>query len=359
MQRVLLTTGGTGGHIFPALAVAEELRRRHPDIGILFMGSDYGPERRLCERAGIAFQGLPVRGFLGRGMRGAAALARMLLAIPRARGIVSRFNPDAACGFGSYAAFAPLLAARLCGVPCVMHEQNAVAGASNRFLARFMEAVCVSLPGTRGFEGRKTVVTGNPVRSAVLAARDRRRGFAGRKLLLVGGSLGAHALNRLMTSILPVLRDAGVAVRHQTGVQDEAEVKQAYEAAGMDASLVSAFIDDMAEAYAWADLVLCRAGASTVAELCGAGLPSVLVPYPYAAHDHQTGNARALESAGAARLLPERELDAPLLAETLLGLLAQPETLEAMSAKALALAAPAAAAGVADQIERASQRGQG
>ncbi|MCR5169989.1 MAG: undecaprenyldiphospho-muramoylpentapeptide beta-N-acetylglucosaminyltransferase [Desulfovibrio sp.] len=359
MQRVLLTTGGTGGHIFPALAVAEELRRRHPGIGILFMGSDYGPEKRLCERAGIAFEGLPVRGFLGRGLRGVAALARMLLAIPRARGIVSRFNPDAACGFGSYAAFAPLLAARLCGVPCVMHEQNAVAGASNRFLARFMDAVCVSLPGTRGFEGRRIVVTGNPVRAGVFAVKDKPRDFAGRRVLLVGGSLGAHALNRLMVGILPALREAGVCVRHQTGVKDEAEVKQAYADAGMDASLVSAFIDDMAQAYAWADLVLCRAGASTVAEICGAGLPSVLVPYPYAAHDHQTGNAKALESAGAARLLPERDLDEAKLADTLLGLLADPGTLKAMSEKALALAAPGAAAGVADQIEEAWRRAEG
>ena len=358
MQRVLLTTGGTGGHIFPALAVAEELRRRHPSLEILFMGSDYGPERRLCERAGIAFQGLPVRGFLGRGLRGAAALGRMLLAIPRARGAVSRFNPDAACGFGSYAAFAPLLAARTCGVPCVMHEQNAVAGASNRFLARFMEAVCVSLPGTQGFEGRKTVVTGNPVRSGVFAVKDRERGFGGRKVLLVGGSLGAHALNVLMVSILPALRDAGVAVRHQTGAADEDWVRQAYAEAGMDPSMVSAFIDDMPGAYGWADLVLCRAGASTVAELCGAGLPSVLVPYPYAAHDHQTGNARALESAGAARLLPERSLDGARLAEVLLGLLGDPAALRTMSARALELAAPQAAAGVADQIEIAAAGGR-
>ena len=164
---------------------------------------------------------------------------------------------------------------------------------------------------------------------------------------------------RLMVGILPALREAGVCVRHQTGVKDEAEVKQAYADAGMDASLVSAFIDDMAQAYAWADLVLCRAGASTVAELCGAGLPSVLVPYPYAAHDHQTGNAKALESAGAARLLPERDLDEAKLADTLLGLLADPGTLKAMSEKALALAAPGAAAGVADQIEEAWRRAEG
>ena len=172
IQRVLLTTGGTGGHIFPALAVAEELRRRNPGVDLLFMGSLYGPEKRLAAEAGVPFVGLPVRGFLGRGLAGIAALGRMSLAIPRALAVVHRFHPDAAVGFGSYAAFAPLLAARILGVPAVLHEQNAVAGASNRFLSRLTARVCVSLPDTKGFTC-PVVVTGNPVRRDVFAVGGR------------------------------------------------------------------------------------------------------------------------------------------------------------------------------------------
>ena len=353
MNRVLLTTGGTGGHIFPALAVAEELRARNPRVELLFMGSLYGPERRLAERAGISFVGLPVRGFLGRGLRGLPAAARMLGAIPTALATVRGFRPDAVAGFGSYAAFAPLLAARALRVPGVLHEQNAVAGVSNRLLSKLVDTVCVSLPGTRGFEGRRVVVSGNPVRRDVFAVGSMARDFSRRHLIVVGGSQGAHALNRLMLDILPALKAADVTVLHQTGVKDEADVRAAYERAGMTGCRVSAFIDDMPEAYAWADLALCRAGASTVAELCGAALPSLLVPFPHAAHDHQTFNARAVEKAGAALLLPEGELDGERLAETILGLFNDPGRLGAMGAAALALAKPDAASLVVDQLEAA------
>ncbi|WP_300127957.1 glycosyltransferase, partial [Desulfovibrio sp.] len=151
MDKILLTTGGTGGHIFPALAVAEEVRRRNPDAKLLFVGSEYGPEGRLCARAGIDFAGLPVRGFLGRGFRAFGAAARMGVAVGKALALVRGFRPDAVTGFGGYAAFAPMLAARLSGVPALLHEQNAVAGTSNRVLARLARKVCISLPGTRGF----------------------------------------------------------------------------------------------------------------------------------------------------------------------------------------------------------------
>ena len=357
IQRVLLTTGGTGGHIFPALAVAEELRRRNPGVDLLFMGSLYGPEKRLAAEAGVPFVGLPVRGFLGRGLAGIAALGRMSLAIPRALAVVHRFHPDAAAGFGSYAAFAPLLAARILGVPAVLHEQNAVAGASNRFLSRLTARVCVSLPDTKGFTC-PVVVTGNPVRRDVFAVGGQKRGFDRRHLLIVGGSLGAHALNKFMVEMLPVLKKAGVSIRHQTGVRDEPVVKEAYARAGYDPSCVTAFINDMPGAYSWADLVLCRAGASTVAELCGAGVPSILVPYPYAAGDHQTGNARALEQAGAAVLFQEKSLSASFLGGTIIGLFGEPDRLAMMSRAALGLARCDAASRVADQIEAVAVKRQ-
>ena len=152
MERVLLTTGGTGGHIFPALAVAEALRLRHPGVELLFVGSQYGPEQRLARAAGIDFIGLPVRGFLGRGLRAFAAAGRMACAVCRARGIIRRFRPQVVAGFGGYAAFAPMLAARLAGVPTVLHEQNAIAGMSNRILGRLARRICLSLPGTEGFD---------------------------------------------------------------------------------------------------------------------------------------------------------------------------------------------------------------
>ena len=176
MERVLLTTGGTGGHIFPALAVAEDLRLRHPGVELLFVGSQYGPEQRLARAAGIDFIGLPVRGFLGRGLRAFAAAGRMACAVCRARGIIRRFRPQVVAGFGGYAAFAPMLAARLAGVPTVLHEQNAIAGMSNRILGRLARRICLSLPGTEGFDASRPVLPGNPVRAAVVALAGRRPG---------------------------------------------------------------------------------------------------------------------------------------------------------------------------------------
>ena len=227
MERVLLTTGGTGGHIFPALAVAEALRQRHPGVELLFVGSQYGPEQRLARAAGIDFIGLPVRGFLGRGLRAFAAAGRMACAVCRARGIIRRFRPQVVAGFGGYAAFAPMLAARLAGVPTVLHEQNAIAGMSNRILGRLARRICLSLPGTEGFDASRTVLTGNPVRAAVVALAGRQHDFSGKRLLVMGGSLGAHALNVHVCRHLDALRAAGIEVRHQTGVRDEAVTREA------------------------------------------------------------------------------------------------------------------------------------
>lgn len=359
MDKILLTTGGTGGHIFPALAVAEELRRRNPDIQLLFAGSLYGPEQRLAARAGIPFVGLPVRGFLGRGLRAVGAGARMSLAVCKALGIVRRFRPDVVAGFGGYAAFAPMLAARLLGVPGILHEQNAVAGTSNRLLARLARKVCLSLPDTRGFAPAKCVLTGNPVRRAVSDAGCLPRRRETRRLLVLGGSQGARALNVFLPEILPALREAGVEIRHQSGFRDEESTRAAYECAGYSPECVTAFIDDMAGAYAWADLALCRGGASTVAELCAAGLPAVLVPFPHAVHDHQTRNAQVLEKAGAALLVPEKRLRERDLGRMLPDLLNNSDVRARMSAAALAAARPDAAARVAGVLaEVADGRGR-
>ncbi len=352
MDNIILTTGGTGGHIFPALAVAEELRRRNPNANLLFVGSLYGPEERLMRQAGIPFEGLPVRGLLGRGFKAVGAGAQMALAVVKAVGILRRFKPDVVAGFGGYAAFAPMLAARILGVPGVLHEQNAIAGASNRFLARLARRVCISLPNTSGFDMKKCVFTGNPVRAAVSAVGQVDRHRQTRRLLVMGGSQGAHALNAFMLENLAEFRGAGVEIRHQTGLTDEGSVRAAYMAVGYAPECVSAFIDDMAGAYAWADVALCRAGASTVAELCAAGLPSVLVPFPYAIHDHQTRNAEVLTRSGAAVLVPEGRMAVQGMSDILLRLLTMPGEREPLAAAALAAARPDAAARVVAVLEQ-------
>lgn len=348
MEKVILTTGGTGGHIFPALAVAEELRKRNPEIRILFVGSLYGPEARLARQAGLGFKGLHVRGFLGRGMRAVPAFFDMGLAMAKAIATVAAFKPDVVAGFGGYASFAPVMAAYICRKPIVIHEQNAIAGTGNRFLARIADKICVSLPDTRGF-AKETMVTGNPVRASICGLNAQKK--PGKNLLVLGGSQGAHSLNIFMTEILPQLKEAGVNIRHQCGEKDLAATREAYARNGMNPQCVSAFIDDMASVYAWANLAICRSGASTVAELCACGLPAVFVPFPAAIHDHQTLNAKILAAAGAALLVPENNLESLRNGGELADLLNDPDKLHEMSKKIHSFARLDAAGAIAAQME--------
>lgn len=351
MERIVLTTGGTGGHIFPALAVTDALRRRHPSVRMLFVGSLYGPEKDLVPKAGLDFVGLPVRGFLGRGLKAFGAGARMAWAVWKAVGIVRSFNPQAVVGFGSYAAFAPLMAARLCGIPTLLHEQNAVAGLSNRLLGMWVSRICVSLAQTQGFAPSRCVHTGNPVRTAVAQVGHMPHEFDSKHVLVLGGSQGARSINRAVMAALPRLHEAGISLRIQTGTADESMLRSACIQAGYAPTCVSAFIDDIAAAYAWADVVLCRAGASTVAELCAAGRPALFVPFPYATHDHQSFNAAALAQEGAALCLPDGEVTPKKLAAMLCELCNDATLLRRMAAKALGKARPHAADNVAAQIE--------
>lgn len=375
--RVILTTGGTGGHIFPALAAAEALKKRLPDTDILFVGGLYGRERELAEKAGLEFRGLPVRGVLGRGVKALPAAWAMLGGVARAWKLIHEWKPDVVMGFGGYAAFATVFAAWLRGRPTGLHEQNAVPGAANKILGKVVRRVCLSWPQPEGrpaFPPAKCVFTGNPIRADIAAvggAQDngdplsvrsgqdgvptRRRTGSGRpSLLVMGGSQGARAVNSLAVTLLAALRDAGVDIVHQTGPQDLERVRAAYQSHGYAPEdvevMVVPFIDDMAAAYAGADLALCRAGATSLAELAATGTPSVLVPFPFAAHDHQTGNARAMRDAGGAALVPENELEDRDMADLILNLLRDPGRLDAMSRGARVLARPEAAASVADEI---------
>lgn len=355
--RIVLTTGGTGGHIFPALAVADQIKQQCPEAEVLFIGSNHGPEARLAAQAGLAFAGLPVRGVLGRGLRSFSALFGMARAVLTARTLLQKFRPDAVLGFGSYASFAPLLAARLSGIPFALHEQNAVPGVANRLLANVAQRVFLSLPDAVGaFPPGKCLMTGNPVRQSIVETG--RRHFEGdtdrnrppRRLLVMGGSQGARAINSVILASLDRLMNAGVEIRHQAGPTDLERVLAGYRAHGYASDNVFAFIEDVTDAYTWADLVLCRAGATSVAELAAAGKPSVLIPFPHATHDHQRRNALALVEAGAALTVAEKDCPSVDLAGMILGLLHDPATLRSMSAAAYACAKPDAAAVVAREM---------
>ncbi len=365
MRRIVLTTGGTGGHVFPALAVAEELRSRFPEVEFLFIGGAYGPERELVAHAGLPFAALPVRGVLGRGVRAVGAVCGLAVATGKAMRLLGQFRPDAVIGFGGYAAFAACMAGKLREMPVAIHEQNSVPGLANRLLAKMVDRVFISMPDPEEqFLPRKTVLTGNPVRAGIRALRE--RGYAAPqqgespRLLVAGGSLGARAVNTAVVAMLPELRSAGVRIHHQTGKADHERVSAAYAAAGMADCRVEPFIDDMAAAYAEAHLVLCRAGATTVAELTVAGRPAVFVPFPHATHNHQVHNARYLERQGAALVVEEQQLQGAAQAEhgaaqmdlatVVSGLLGDAGRLSAMAAASARCGWPEAAANVASGL---------
>lgn len=345
--RIILTTGGTGGHVFPALAVAEEIKRLYPAAKILFMGGQYGKEAVWANKAGLEFVGLPVRGMIGRGFKAVAAAGNMVSAVFQAVKVVREFKPDVVAGFGGYAAFAGVMAGVICRRPALIHEQNAVPGAANKILGKLVNSVCISMPESAAYFAKdKITATGNPVRAGIVTS-DQGRDYARqtRRLLVVGGSQGARALNEAVIKALPALKAAGVEIRHQTGELDSDMVRTAYAAAGLAEPLarVEPFIVDMAEAYAWSDLGLMRSGASSVAELAVAGLPAVLIPFPFATHNHQVHNARFLSEAGAAILVEQKDLGNMNLGERIIALIDDAEKLRQMSAAALSLGQPQAA----------------
>ncbi len=349
MTTILITAGGTGGHVFPALAVARALREQ--GIAVVWLGTRAGIEARVVPAAGFELETITIKGLRGGGLlRWLLLPMRLNLAMWQALRILRRRKPDAVLAMGGFASGPGSLMASALRIPLLVHEQNARAGLTNRFLAPIADVLMAGFPGAFGTRDRVQTV-GNPVRAEIAALPAPEQRLAGRhgrpRLLVVGGSQGAQILNETVPTALHALPpDVRPEVWHQTGERDATGVSVAYRAF-MPEARVAAFIDDMAAAYAWADLVLCRAGAMTIAELAAAGVASILVPLPHAADDHQTANARYLEACAAAILLPQRELTAARLASLLGELCADRARLQHMARNARAAAMAQATENVA------------
>ncbi|MGH8377982.1 MAG: undecaprenyldiphospho-muramoylpentapeptide beta-N-acetylglucosaminyltransferase [Gammaproteobacteria bacterium] len=349
-MKIVIMAGGTGGHVFPALAVAEALRARGHDV--IWIGTRQGLEARVVPAAGIPIEWIEVGGIRGKGL---GTLLRSPLRIARgvhqAFGILKRLRPAAVLGMGGFASGPGGLAARLLGYPLVLHEQNAIPGFTNRVLSHVAKRVLEGFPDSFA-ASRHSQYVGNPVRAAIAALPVPEVRFAAHtgpmRVLVIGGSQGAKVLNDTLPAALVRLSlPQHPEIWHQTGAHDVESVTAAYKTHGL-AVRASSFIEDMAQAYAWADLAVCRAGALTVAELAAAGLGAVLVPFAAAVDDHQTRNAQFLVNAGAAELLSQSTLSPAALGSVLERLLSDRSHLLDMAKRARACAKPDAAAKVAE-----------
>jgi len=342
-KTILIMAGGTGGHIMPGLAVATVLRQQ--GWRIVWMGSPQGMEASLVPPHGYEMAWIRFAALRGKGLLRKLLLPwNLLIAFWQARQVLRRIQPDVVLGMGGFISFPGGMMASLMNIPLVLHEQNSVAGLANRVLALVADRVLTGFPNVF----KKGVWCGNPVRDEIAHLPPPAPRFEGRigalHLLVIGGSLGASALNEVLPRALALLpAEVRPEVQHQSGARHLPALIQRYEGAGVSAQCVS-FMSDMAAAYAWADLVICRAGALTVAELAAAGVASILVPFPHAVDDHQTSNARFLVAAGAAMLLPQHDLTPERLAK--LEVLPRPQLLQ-MAERARALAKPAATESVA------------
>ena len=345
MSTLMIMAGGTGGHVYPAMAVADHLKAE--GWHIVWLATEGGMENRLIAGKGYDVAMMRMRGVRGKGLlRKLMAPIQVLQACMQSLSAFRRYRPDVVLGMGGFAAFPGGLTAWLLRRPLVIHEQNSIAGLTNRALAHFARRVLAAFPSAFG---DRAMLVGNPVRADIAALPAPEVRLAGRsgplRLLVVGGSLGAQALNEMVPQALAMLpAEARPQVIHQAGEKHIDTLRENYAKAGVSADL-RAFIADMAQTYAWADLVICRAGALTVAELSAAGVASVLVPFPHAVDDHQTHNARYLSDNGASVLLPQHEMTPQGLRQLIAGF--SRDVLLAMAQKARALGKPQATAAVA------------
>ncbi|MBN1548632.1 MAG: undecaprenyldiphospho-muramoylpentapeptide beta-N-acetylglucosaminyltransferase, partial [Syntrophaceae bacterium] len=317
-MNIIIAGGGTGGHLFPGIAVAEEILKRDRNNRVLFVGTERGIEKRVLPGLGYDLALIDVAGIKGKGLAGTlAAMAKLPRSFLQSVGIIRSFRPDLVLGVGGYASGPAVLIAHLMGVKTAVAEQNAFPGITNRILSRFVDRIFLTFPDTEDrFPKKKSLYTGNPIRAAFLselaAPPKKEQKFT---LLIFGGSQGAHAINRAALAALDRLVEIknNLHIIHQTGTADFEEVSSTYRGRGFDAE-VHTFIMDMPRVYGRANLLVCRAGATSIAELTASGRAAILIPYPYAANDHQTKNAEVLVRAGAAEMILERDLTGERLA---------------------------------------------
>ena len=357
-MRILIAGGGTGGHVFPALAIARRAMELDATNEILFVGTRHGIESRVVEPAGFDIDYVDFSGFAGKSIwQKARVVVKLMSSTREALDILAEFSADVVIGVGGYASLPILVAAGLKRIPVVLHEQNAWPGLANRLAARWAKRVCLSLADVaKHFHGRAVVLTGNPVRQELFSCRPWRGKHP--SLLVFGGSQGARAINEAVLDALPLLKQALPELRivHQTGEAALADMVAGYNDRHFDNVTLLPFIDDMSAAYRDSQLVLCRSGATTVAELAACGRPAVLVPFPQAAADHQTCNARVLADRDAAVMLPQSELTGQRLAEQLISLYRDPQRLTEMGRQARMLAAKGAADLILNECRRVARK---
>jgi len=353
--RLVIAGGGTGGHLFPGVAVAEEFLKREEDNEVLFIGTERGLEKKILPELGLPLCTIYVEGLKGRGLRSVLAILRLPWGLLQSMRILGGFRPDAVLGVGGYASGPALLAACIRGLPTAIAEQNAIPGVTNRILAGMVRRIFLSFPDNEGWASReKAVVTGNPIRAGLLSKELRVKHADLFTILVFGGSQGAHRINETMAEALGHLRDilGSIRIIHQTGNDDLEymnEVYRGWEKDGLKAEVLP-FITDMGAAYKRANLIICRAGATSIAEITACGKAAIFIPFPFAIADHQTKNAQALEKAGAAVMIPQKDLDAEKLAGLILEFFEEPAKLRAIEKRSAALGHPDAAKHVVDEL---------
>ncbi len=351
---VLLAGGGTGGHLFPGIVVAREVRRRHVTAKVVFAGTGRDVETRVLSRERFPLEQVRTVGLVGRSMTGVLrGLAMLPLGFLDAWRLLRRLRPDIVVGLGGYSSGPVVALASLCRIPTLLLEQNAVPGVTNRLLAPVVRAAAVSYASSLPFFGARGVVTGNPVRAAFFDTPPPKSVPDEPHILVLGGSQGAHAINIAMVKAAPSLATGTRPLRitHQSGEVDLQMVRDGYRAAGTMAR-VEPFLDAMDRAMSDADLVVCRAGATTLAELAAAGRPAILVPFPYAANDHQRLNATAFEKAGAAEVIDPDDLTAETLSDRVHALVSDDRRRVAMATQSRQLSRPDAAKSIVDRMEQ-------
>jgi UDP-N-acetylglucosamine--N-acetylmuramyl-(pentapeptide) pyrophosphoryl-undecaprenol N-acetylglucosamine transferase len=358
-MKVLIAAGGTGGHIYPGIAVANEIMRRDASSEVRFVGTARGLETKLVPNAGYKLELIESAGIKNVGLAGTI---KGLLLLPKsflaARKIIREFKPNVVVGAGGYVTGSVLLMASLMRIPTLVMESNALPGFTNRQLARFVDKAAVTFAEAAKFFPGKAVITGNPVRREFFDIPAKARDNSNFCLLAFGGSQGARAINNALVEALPHLAEekSCLKIKHQTGELDFENIKSGYENAGWTESDVTKYINDINAEFAKADLIICRAGATTCAELAAAGKAAIMIPLPTAADDHQRKNAEAMQEAGAARMILQKDLTGELLAMSIKSLMDAPEKITAMEKAAKTLVRGDAAAKMVDLIKELVSR---